>query len=173
MSSLAGTAACRWHASGADWGGSRGRHPHSLFCALLSARKGVRCAPHAQEQNAFRNSRGIKTQRLSGETARRPWHSPEPPAPGEKASLPAAGCLSPQKHQISGASAHNDRKTAHNPVERERFGKSNDFYEKNFSFLLYSRIPYAIVMKRDCTRYALKREVAAKKRGISAEYVRF
>jgi len=32
---------------------------------------------------------------------------------------------------------------------------------------------YAIIMKRDCDRYAMKREVAAENAGFSVEYVRF
>ena len=44
---------------------------------------------------------------------------------------------------------------------------------KNAKKYLQSRGEHGIIIERDCTRYAMKREVAATWQGISAEYVRF
>ena len=38
---------------------------------------------------------------------------------------------------------------------------------------LHSTLENGIIIKRDCTRYAMKREVAAEQAGFSVEYVRF
>ena len=50
---------------------------------------------------------------------------------------------------------------------------STKITKENFAKYLKNREVYGIIMKRDCDRYALKREVAAFTAGFSVEYVRF
>jgi len=52
-------------------------------------------------------------------------------------------------------------------------GKAAENLKKSFQKgLLFRDLP-AIITKRDCDRYAMKREVAADTAGFSVEYVRF
>ena len=65
------------------------------------------------------------------------------------------------------------RLKAQEAAHLEKTGKAAENLKKSFQKGLHFRDLPAIITKRDCDRYAMKREVAADTAGFSVEYVRF
>ena len=65
------------------------------------------------------------------------------------------------------------RLKAQEAAHLEKTGKAAENLKKSFQKGLHFRDLPVIITKRDCDRYAMKREVAADTAGFSVEYVRF